>query len=69
MLQKRQRRRVVRKFRNQIRRRRQIQNVVVGKFLAVQLLEKFIEATVKRSRLMRIFTVTQRLRQRRENIE
>ena len=67
VLENRQRRRVVREFGDQIRRRRQIQNVVVGKFLAVKLLEKFVEFAVKRRLLVRIFTVTQRLRQRRGN--
>ena len=67
VFQNRQGRRVVRKFGDQIRRRRQIQNVVVGKFLAVKLLEKIVEPAVKRRRLMRIFAVTQRLHQRRGN--
>jgi hypothetical protein len=54
-------------LRDQICRRRQIQNVIVGKFLAVELLEKFVELAVERRRLVRVFAVTQRLRQRRGN--
>ena len=65
VLENRQRRRIVRELRDQARRRRQVENVVVGKFLAVQLLEVFVEPAVKRRRLVRVLAVAQRLRQRR----
>ena len=57
----------VAEFRDQSCRRRQIQNVVVGKFLAVELFEKLVELAVKRRRLVRVLAVAQRLRQRRGN--
>ena len=61
VLENSQRGRVVRKFRDQIRRRRQVQNVVVGKFLPVQLLEVLGESPVESGALVRILAVTQRL--------
>ena len=48
VLENRQRRRLAREFRDQVRRRREIQNVVVGKFLAVKLLE-IIRGTGRRA--------------------
>jgi hypothetical protein len=45
----------------------EIENVVIGKLLAVQLLEEFAELAVKRGGLMRVFAVAQRLRQRGGN--
>ena len=64
VLENRQRRRVVRKFRDQIRRGRQVENIVVGKLLAVQLLKVIGESTVKRGSLVRVLAVTQWLRLR-----
>ena len=42
----------------------QVQNVVVRKFLAVQLLEIIVKPPIKRGGLMRIFAIAQRLRAR-----
>ena len=67
VLQDRQRRRVVGEFRDQTRRRGEVQNVVVGKLLAVQLLEIIRGTAVKRRGLVRVFAVAQRLHQRRGN--
>ena len=69
MLENRQRRRFAVKFRDERRRRREVKNVVIGKLLAVQLLEVFGEFPVKRGGLMRVFTITQRLGERRGNGE
>ena len=67
MFEDRQRRASSRNSAIKCRRRRQIQNIIVGKLLAVQLLEKFVEIAIKRRRLMRVFAVAQWLRQRRGN--
>ena len=43
---------------------REVQNVVVGQFLAVELMEIVVELAIERSSLVRIFAIAQRLRQR-----
>ena len=47
------------KFRDQIGGRADVENVVKGKFLAVQFFKMLVEIAVERSGLMRIFAVTQ----------
>ena len=64
-----QRRRVLAELADERGRGGEVENVVVGKFLPVQLFEVVVELAVERRRLVRIFAVAQRLRQRRENIE
>ncbi len=54
MFENRQGRHLVTELRDQRRRRRQIQNVVVGKLLTLKLLKKFMELAVERRRLVRI---------------
>ena len=61
MLQNRQCRRFDFELRNQAGRSGQIQNVVVRKFLAMQLLEELLKISIQAGCLMRIFPVTQRL--------
>ena len=51
------------KFGDQIRRRADVENVVKGKFLAMEFFEIFVEIAIQRSGLMRIFSVTQSHRQ------
>ena len=46
-------------FADQIRRCADVENVVKGKFLAVQFFKMLVEIAVERSGLMRIFAVTQ----------
>ena len=62
MLENGQGRSVLGEFREQTCRGGQVQNVVVGKFLAAQLLEEIGESSVERGALMRVLAVTQRLR-------
>ncbi len=61
MLQNRQGRRSFGKFSDQPRRRAQIQNVIVGKLLPVQLLEGLQKRPIKRCFLVWILPITQRL--------
>ena len=61
MLQNRQSRQGFLKFGNQPRGRTQIQNIVIGKLLPVQLLEGFQESPVESCFLMWILSISQRL--------
>ena len=65
MFQDRQGRPIADEFGHQARRGRQVENVVIGKFLAVELLEIVMEPAVERGSLMRVFPVSQRLGQGR----
>src|SRR6202035_5095633 len=46
-------------FGDQIRRRADVENVVEGEFFPVKFFEVFVEITVERAALVRIFSVTQ----------
>ena len=65
MLEDGERRRFVHEFSDQVRCRRQIQDIVVRKLFAVQLLEEIMELPIKSGVLMRVLPVTQGLSQRR----
>ena len=64
-----QRGRVAGEFLDQVLRRREVENVVVGKFLAVELLEVFREAPAEHRRLVRVLPVAQRLRHAGVDVE
>ena len=59
MLENGERGRAGHKLRHQGRGGRQVQNVIIGKFLPMELLEIIAEVAIERRRLVRILSITQ----------